>query len=30
MAKYRVVFNGSDVADGAALDYPSTFLRQVP
>jgi intracellular sulfur oxidation DsrE/DsrF family protein len=25
-AKYRVVFNGSDVADGIALDYASTFL----
>ena len=25
-AKYRVVFNGSDVADGAALDYTSAFF----
>ena len=25
-AKYRVVFNGSDVADGIVLDYTSTFL----
>jgi intracellular sulfur oxidation DsrE/DsrF family protein len=25
-AKYRVVFNGSDIADGAALDYTSTFF----
>jgi hypothetical protein len=27
-AKYRVVFNGSDVADGAVLDYTSTFFDQ--
>ena len=27
-AKYRVVFNGSDVADGAALDYTSIFFDQ--
>lgn len=25
-AKYRVVFNGSDIADGAVLDYTSTFF----
>jgi len=25
-AKYRVVFNGSDIADGIALDYTSTFF----
>ncbi len=25
-AKYRVVFNGSDIADGIALDYASTFF----
>lgn len=26
MAQYRVVFNGSEIADGAALDMASTFL----
>ena len=25
-AKYRVVFNGSDIADGVAMDYASTFM----
>lgn len=25
-AQYRVVFNGSEIADGAALDFASTFL----
>lgn len=25
-AQYRVVFNGSEMADGAALDFASTFL----
>lgn len=25
-AKYRVVFNGSDIADGTVLDYTSTFF----
>jgi intracellular sulfur oxidation DsrE/DsrF family protein len=25
-AKYRVVFNGSDIADGIAMDYASTFF----
>jgi intracellular sulfur oxidation DsrE/DsrF family protein len=25
-AQYRVVFNASDIADGAALDYASTFF----
>jgi intracellular sulfur oxidation DsrE/DsrF family protein len=26
-AKYRVVFNGSEIAEGAALDYTSTFFE---
>jgi intracellular sulfur oxidation DsrE/DsrF family protein len=26
-AKYRVVFNGSDIADGLVLDYTSTFFE---
>src|SRR3954470_17523697 len=27
-AQYRVVFNGNEIADGAALDMASTFLDQ--